>query len=288
MFSPPKILERKLLEILAEDIGQGDVTVSAVIPVGIDARGSVIAKQAGVVAGVEEAETLLESLGLEAKALVKDGQEIKPKQILLKITGDARTMLAAERTILNILSRMSGIATTTRDLLEKLRKAKLKTKVACTRKTAPGLMYFDKKAVLLGGGDTHRLHLDDMILIKDNHIALVGSVQKAVKMAKKNVSLSKKVEVEVTKVEDVSEAVEAGADIVMLDNFSPRKILETVALLKKRGDYGKVLLEASGGITARNIMEYATTGVDLVSVGEITHSPRALDISLEMTSVKKV
>jgi nicotinate-nucleotide pyrophosphorylase (carboxylating) len=288
MFSPPKILERKLLEILAEDIGQGDVTVSAVIPVGIDARGSVIAKQAGVVAGVEEAETLLESLGLEAKALVKDGQEIKPKQILLKITGDARTMLAAERTILNILSRMSGIATTTRDLLEKLRKAKLKTKVACTRKTAPGLMYFDKKAVLLGGGDTHRLHLDDMILIKDNHIALVGSVQKAVKMAKKNASLSKKVEVEVTKVEDVSEAVEAGADIVMLDNFSPRKILETVALLKKRGDYGKVLLEASGGITARNIMEYATTGVDLVSVGEITHSPRALDISLEMTSVKKV
>lgn len=288
MFSPPKILERKLLEILAEDIGQGDVTVSAVIPVGIDARGSVIAKQAGVVAGVEEAETLLESLGLEAKALVKDGQEIKPKQILLKITGDARTMLAAERTILNILSRMSGIATTTRDLLEKLRKAKLKTKVACTRKTAPGLMYFDKKAVLLGGGDTHRLHLDDMILIKDNHIALVGSVQKAVKMAKKNASLSKKVEVEVTKVEDVSEAVEAGADIVMLDNFSPRKILETVALLKKRGDYGKVLLEASGGITARNIMEYATAGVDLVSVGEITHSPRALDISLEMTSVKKV
>jgi nicotinate-nucleotide pyrophosphorylase (carboxylating) len=288
MFSPPKILERKLLEILAEDIGQGDVTVSAVIPVGIDARGSVIAKQAGVVAGVEEAETLLESLGLEAKALVKDGQEIKPKQILLKITGDARTMLAAERTILNILSRMSGIATTTRDLLERLRKAKLKTKVACTRKTAPGLMYFDKKAVLLGGGDTHRLHLDDMILIKDNHIALVGSVQKAVKMAKKNASLSKKVEVEVTKVEDVSEAVEAGADIVMLDNFSPRKILETVALLKKRGDYGKVLLEASGGITARNIMEYATTGVDLVSVGEITHSPRALDISLEMTSVKKV
>jgi len=281
-------LEEKLLQILAEDIGQGDVTVSAVIPVGIDARGSVIAKQAGVVAGVEEAETLLESLGLEAKALVKDGQEIKPKQILLKITGDARTMLAAERTILNILSRMSGIATTTRDLLERLRKAKLKTKVACTRKTAPGLMYFDKKAVLLGGGDTHRLHLDDMILIKDNHIALVRSVQKAVKMAKKNASLSKKVEVEVTKVEDVSEAVEAGADIVMLDNFSPRKILETVALLKKRGDYGKVLLEASGGITARNIMEYATTGVDLVSVGEITHSPRALDISLEMTSVKKV
>lgn len=288
MFSPPKILERKLLEILAEDIGQGDVTVSAVIPVGIDARGSVIAKQAGVVAGVEEAETLLESLGLEAKALVKDGQEIKPKQILLKITGDARTMLAAERTILNILSRMSGIATTTRDLLEKLRKAKLKTKVACTRKTAPGLMYFDKKAVLLGGGDTHRLHLDDMILIKDNHVALVGSVQKAIKIAKKNASLSKKVEVEVTKVEDVSEAVEAGADIVMLDNFSPRKILETVALLKKRGDYGKVLLEASGGITARNIIEYASTGVDLVSVGETTHSPRALDISLEITSEKKV
>jgi nicotinate-nucleotide pyrophosphorylase (carboxylating) len=288
MFLPRKILEEKLLQILAEDIGQGDVTVSAVIPAGIDARGSVIAKQAGVVAGVEEAKTLLESLGLEAKALVNDGQEIKPKQILIKISGDARTMLAAERTMLNILSRMSGIATATRNLVEKLRKAKLNTKVASTRKTAPGLMYFDKKAVLLGGGDTHRLHLDDMILIKDNHIALIGSMEEAVKMAKKNASLSKKVEVEVTKVEDVSEAVGAGADIVMLDNFSPRKILETVALLKKRGDFGKVLLEASGGITAKDIMEYASTGVDLVSVGEITHSSRALDISLEITSAKKV
>lgn len=288
MFSPRKILEQKLLQILAEDIGQGDVTTSAVIPAGIDARGSVIAKQAGVVAGVEEAKTLLESLGLKVEALVKDGQEIKPKQILLKITGDARTMLAAERTMLNVLSRMSGIATTTRNLVEKLRKAKLKIKVACTRKTAPGLMYFDKKAVLLGGGDTHRLHLDDMVLIKNNHIELIGSVEKAVKMAKKNASLSKKVEVEVTKVEDVSEAIEAGADIVMLDNFSPRKIEETIALLKKRGDFGKVLLEASGGITAKNIVEYASTGVDLVSVGEITHSSRALDISLEITSAKKV
>ena len=287
MFLPREILEQKLLQILTEDIGQGDVTASVIIPAGIDARGSVIAKQAGVVAGVEEAKTLLESLGLEAKASVNDGEEIKPKQILFKISGDARTMLAAERTMLNILSRMSGIATATRYLVEKLRKAKSKTRVACTRKTAPGLMYFDKKAVLLGGGDTHRLHLDDMILIKDNHIALIGGVEKAVKRAKKNASLSKKVEVEVTRVEEVCEAVEAGADIVMLDNFSPRKILEAVALLKKQGDYGKVLLEASGGITAKNIMDYASAGVDLVSVGEITHSSRALDISLEITSEKK-
>jgi nicotinate-nucleotide pyrophosphorylase (carboxylating) len=286
MFLPRKILEQKLLQILVEDIGEGDVTASAVIPADIDVRGCVIAKEAGVVAGVEEAKTLLESLGLEAKALVNDGQKIEPKQILIKVAGDARTLLAAERTMLNVLSRMSGIATATRNLVEKLRKAKLKTTVACTRKTAPGLMYFDKKAVLLGGGDTHRLHLDDMILIKENHVALLGNVEKAVKMARKNASLSKKVEVEVTKVEDVPGAVEAGADIIMLDNFSPRKILETVALLKKSGDYGKVLLEASGGIKAKNIMEYASTGVDLVSVGEITHSSRALDISLEITRSK--
>jgi nicotinate-nucleotide pyrophosphorylase (carboxylating) len=182
---------------------------------------------------------------------------------------------------------MSGIATNTRKLIERLRKAKLKTRVACTRKTAPGLMYFDKKAVLIGGGDTHRLHLDDMILIKNNHIALVGSVEKAVERAKKQVSLSKKIEVEVTRIEDVLKAVEAGADIVMFDNFSPKLVETAVGLLKKAKLYGKVLLEASGGITAENIVEFASTGVDLVSLGEVTQSPKALNVSLEVTKTRR-
>jgi nicotinate-nucleotide pyrophosphorylase (carboxylating) len=287
MFVPRKILEAKLLQILAEDAGQGDVTTSLVVPAGTWAEASVIAKQTGIIAGVEEVTVLLECLGLEVDALVNDGQEIKPKQTLLKVSGDARTILAAERTLLNVLSRMGGIATATRNLVEKLRKAKLKTRVACTRKTAPGFMYFDKKAVQAGGGDTHRLHLDDMILIKDNHITLIGSAKNAIEMARKQASLTKKIEVEVTEVEHVLQAVEAGADIVMLDNFSPRQIREAVELLKKKKYYGKVVLEASGGITADKIVEYASTGVDMVSLGEITQSPRALDISLEITKVKK-
>jgi nicotinate-nucleotide pyrophosphorylase (carboxylating) len=224
MFLPRKILEEKLRQMLAEDTGQGDITSALLIPEKCSAEAEIIAKDSGVAAGIEEAEVLLESLNLKPEALVKDGDEIKPKQVLMKIYGDARTILTAERTLLNIISRMSGIATTTRRLVEKVRKAGYKTVVACTRKTAPGLLYFDKKAVSVGGGDTHRLHLDDMILIKDNHTRIAGSIEKAVKTVKEKVSFSKKVEVEVSSVDEALEAAKAGADIIMFDNFSPNQI----------------------------------------------------------------
>ena len=279
---PRKILEEKLQALLAEDIGQGDITSSLIVPADMNMRASVVAKQPGIVAGIEEAKIFLQSLGLEVEALVDDGKKVKPGTFLLRISGDARTLLAAERTLLNLLSRMSGIATMTRNLVEKLREAKVKTKVACTRKTAPGFLYFDKKAVLIGGGDTHRFHLDDMILIKDNHIALAGSLEKAVEKARKLASFSKKIEVEVTEAEEVLPAVRAGADIVMLDNFSPKQMEKAMMLLKKEKYYGKILVEASGGITAENIMRFASTGVDIVSLGEITQSPKALDMSLEI------
>jgi len=279
---PRKILEEKLQALLAEDIGQGDITSSLIVPADMNMRASVVAKQPGIVAGIEEAKIFLQSLGLEVEALVDDGKKVKPGTFLLRISGDARTLLAAERTLLNLLSRMSGIATMTRNLVEKLREAKVKTKVACTRKTAPGFLYFDKKAVLIGGGDTHRFHLDDMILIKDNHIALAGSLEKAVEKARKLASFSKKIEVEVTEAEEVLPAVRAGADIVMLDNFSPKQVEKAMMLLKKEKYYGKILVEASGGITAENIMRFASTGVDIVSLGEITQSPKALDMSLEI------
>jgi nicotinate-nucleotide pyrophosphorylase (carboxylating) len=227
-------------------------------------------------------------LGIKVETSVLDGEEIKPRQVLMIISGNARTILSAERTLLNVLSRMSGIATSTRNVLEKLRNSGAKAKVACTRKTAPGLLYFDKKAVLVGGGDTHRLHLDDMILIKDNHIVVAGGVEKAVEKAKEKASFSKKVEVEVTKVEDVLIAVRTGADVVMLDNFPPKEIKRAVVLLKKEKLYGKVLLEASGGITSKNVVEFATAGADVVSLGEITQSARALNVSLELSKVKKV
>jgi nicotinate-nucleotide pyrophosphorylase (carboxylating) len=286
MFSPRKILEVKLRNMLAEDIGQGDITTALVIPRDSTAEAEVTAKESGVIAGMEEAKILLEDLGLKVVNSVSDGEKVKAKNILMKISGDTRTILSVERTLLNIVSRMSGIATTTRRLIDKIRKARLKTKVACTRKVAPGLLYFDKKAVLIGGGDTHRLHLDDMILVKDNHIAVVGSVEKAVKAVRKNVSFSKKIEVEVTKVKDVLSAAKAGADIIMLDNFSTKQIEKAVKLLKKERLNGKVLLEASGGITAENIFAYASTGVDIVSLGEITDSAKALDISLEITKTR--
>jgi nicotinate-nucleotide pyrophosphorylase (carboxylating) len=282
MFLPRRILEEKLRMMLAEDVGQGDITTALIVPADSVTDAEVTAKEDGVLAGIEEAKILLESLGLKSEAFASDGEEIKASQTLMKISGNTRTILSVERTLLNVLSRMSGIATTTKKMVEQLQKAGLKTKVACTRKTAPGLLYFDKKAVLIGGGDTHRLHLDDMILIKDNHIAVARSIKKAIEKAKRQASLSKKIEVEVTRVEDAWVAAEAGADIIMLDNFSPERIEKAVGLLRKKKIYRKVLLEASGGITAKNILTFAAKGVDVVSLGEITQSPQALDMSLEV------
>ncbi|MGB9756634.1 MAG: carboxylating nicotinate-nucleotide diphosphorylase [Candidatus Bathyarchaeales archaeon] len=285
MFVPRKILEEKLQKMLAEDIGQGDTTTTLIVPPETQAEAEIIAKETGVIAGVEEAKILLESLGIKVEALVSDGEKIREKQVLMKVSGDAQAILSTERTLLNILSRMSGIATITRKLVETLQKSGFKTKVACTRKTAPGLLYFDKKAVMVGGGDTHRLHLDDMVLIKDNHLKVAGNVEKAVKKVKEKVSFGKKIEVEITNANDALTAAKAGADIIMLDNFSPKQIEKAINLLKKEGFFGKVMLEASGGITTENIIAFASTGVDIVSLGEITHSPKALDISLEIIRI---
>lgn len=286
MFLPKKILEEKLRWILAEDLGQGEITSTLIVPEGSVAEAEVRAKESGIVAGIEEAKVILESLGLKFEAYVKNGDEIKPKQVLMKISGDARTILSVERTLLNVVSRMSGIATAIKKLVDKVRKAGYKTIIACTRKTAPGMLYFDKKAVLIGGGDPHRLHLDDMILIKDNHIAIAGGIENAVRMAKEKAPFSKKIEVEASNVKSVLAAAKAGVDIIMLDNFSPKQVEEAVSLLKKAGFFGKVLLEASGGITFNNVFDFASKEVDIISLGEITHSARALDLSLEITSFK--
>ena len=285
MFVPRKILEEKLLQLLAEDVGQGDVTTAAIMKEGQIIEASIIAKESGVAAGIEEVVILAEGLGLKTETCVKDGEALKKGQIVVKFSGDARTILSAERTMLNLLSRMSGIATKTRRLVEKLRQAKATAKIAATRKSAPSLLYFDKKAVFIGGGDPHRLHLDDMILIKDNHIAVVGTVETAVKKAKLSASFTKKIEVEVTRIADAVIAAKAGADIIMLDNFTPKQIREAVTSFRKAGFFGKVLLEASGGITEVNLLDFASTGVDVLSLGELTHSVKALDVSLEITRV---
>ena len=283
MFVPRRIVEEQLKQLLAQDVGQGDVTAAAVIPASLKVQTDVIAKEAGIVAGIEEATVLAESLGLTVKTKVSDGTEVKNKQVLMQICGDAQTLLTVERTLLNLLSRMSGIATATNKLAQQLKNAKSTAKIAATRKSAPGMLYFDKKAVILGNGDSHRLHLDDMVLIKDNHIAIAGSALEAVKRAKAKVSFTKKIEVEVTNIADALAVAKAGADIVMLDNFSPKQVKEAVEQLEKAGLQGKVLLEVSGGINSENLLDYAKAEVDIISMGAITHSVKALDISLEVT-----
>jgi len=285
MALPEQILQEKIRRFLEEDIGQGDITTLHTIPQGIVAETEVVAKEKGVIAGLEETSAFLESLGFEADVLMPDGSGVEKGTTIMRIVGDARTLLSTERTILNLLTRMSGIATKTRRVIEKVRDAGYQTRIASTRKVAPGLLYFDKKAVMLAGGDTHRLHLDDLVLIKDNHLAITRGVAEAVKRARNNVSFSKKIEVEVSSQKDASEAVEAGADIVMLDNFSPQKIRDAISSLEEKGLRDQVLIEASGGINEGNVIEYAATGADILSLGEITDSVKALDISLDVVKV---
>ncbi|MDR2203339.1 MAG: carboxylating nicotinate-nucleotide diphosphorylase [Nitrososphaerota archaeon] len=283
MFMPRKLVEEQLITLLKDDVGQGDATVTAIIPSGITITAEVIAKEDGIAAGIKEATILAQAMDLKVKTYVTDGEQIKNKQILIQITGDAQTILTVERTLLNLLSRMCGIATTTREFTEKLKKVNSATKIAATRKTAPGLLYFDKKAVATGGGDPHRLHLDDMILVKDNHIAIIGDPVKAVKIAKENASFSKKIEVEITKTSDILKVAKAGADIIMLDNFTLKEVNIAVETLKRANLLNKVLLEVSGGINKDTLIDYARTEVDIISIGSLTHSTKALDLSLEVS-----
>lgn len=285
MWLPKPVVADMLLRFLEEDLGLTDVTTALLIDEGCEAEGVIIAKEDGVAAGLEEARILAEILGLRIEYTIKDGEEFRRGDILLKLRGDARTILSVERTMLNILSRMCGIATATRRLVDKVRIAGLNVKVAATRKIPPGLRYFDKKAVEIGGGDTHRLRLEDTILIKDNHIALIGSVKEAVAKARAKAGFTYKVEVEVSSIEEVLEAAEAGADIVMLDNFTVSMVEEAVRLLKERGLRGKVIVEVSGGIDEENILEYASKGIDVVSLGRLTHSVKSIDLSLDIRRV---
>ncbi len=286
-FLPRKILKEKISKFLEEDLGQGDITTLLTVPSGTIVEAEIVAKESAVIAGIEEILTLLESFGFQVRVLVSDGSRVEGKATVLKIVGDARTLLSIERTLLNLLTRMSGIATATSRLVEKVRRAGYKTRIACTRKVAPGLLYFDKRAVMLGGGDTHRLHLDDLIIVKDNHLMVVGDVGEAVKSVRETVSFSKKIEIEVSTEGEALEAAKAGADIVMLDNFSPQQIKNTMVLLDREGLRSKVLIEASGGINEQNVLEFAATGVDILSLGEITDSVKALDMSLEVVKVRK-
>ena len=267
-----------LLRFLEEDAPFGDVTSEAVIPEDLEAEAVIIAKQDGVIAGLEEAKALFEHFDVKVELKAKDGDEVKKGDVVIELRGNARSILLVERTALNIIGRMSGIATQVRRLMKKVRAVNPNVRIAGTRKTL--LKPLDKRAILLGGGESHRFSLSDAILIKDNHLALVP-LEEAIKRAKA-FSIYKVVEVEVESLEDALKAAKAGADIIMLDNMTPEQIEEVLEALKREGLRDRVKIEVSGGITEENIQSYAKLGIDVISLGALTHSVKNFDVSLEI------
>ncbi|MFX1487245.1 MAG: carboxylating nicotinate-nucleotide diphosphorylase [Promethearchaeota archaeon] len=275
-------LKERVISALNEDAGFGDITTE--ILVGDErSKAKIVAEEVGVLAGIREAKIIFEEMGLKVATKLKDGNKVeRAGTTVMIIEGSAKAILTCERTALNFLMRMSGIATAVGRSIEKARKANPDIRIAVTRKTAPLLRYFDKRAAEIGGGDTHRFRLDDCVLIKDNHLVLVGDVETAVRIARNKVSFSKKVEIEVQNIGDCLKAAKAGADIVMLDNMTPDQIKQAVHELEDQGLRDRVIVEASGGITFENVDEYAATGVDVLSMGSLTHSARALSMKLEL------
>jgi nicotinate-nucleotide pyrophosphorylase (carboxylating) len=268
-----------LANFLQEDVGAGDITSDNIIPADLEATAKIVCKSRFAIAcGLEEASMIFDMCGCKSQILVKDGSKVRKGMVVMNVSGYARAILKAERTVLNLLMRMSGIATETRHMGQ-LAKG---ITILATRKTAPGLRYFDKKAVVLGGGATHRMRLDDMVLIKDNHLVLVSDLAKCIRLARKNVGSSIKVECEAGTKEEALAAVAAEADTVMLDNFTPKQAEETIYQIRSMGLRKKVKIELSGGINQYNIRHYSRSRPDFISLGYITHSSRAIDFSLKI------
>ena len=270
-------IKKELLRFISEDIQSGDIT-SVLLPKK-KIKAKIISRQEGVLAGIRFARDIFYLKGCRVRIIKKDGAKVKQNQTILQVSGNAKAVLSCERTVLNLLSRMSGIATQTSLLVSKIKKINRKTKLYSTRKTAPGLRFFDKEAVAIGGGHKHRMSLNDMVMIKDNHLLVSNSMEDITKNARKR---HRHVEVEVENQRDAMIAANSGATIVMLDNFSPAQIKKTISALQTKKLRNKVKLEASGGINSKNISAYAKTGVDIISVGSITNSVRGLDLSLEV------
>ena len=272
-------VRQMLANFLQEDVGAGDITSDSIIPAGLKARAEITCKsRSAIVCGLEEASMVFDICGCNSQILVKEGSKVRKGTAVMNVSGCARAILKAERTALNIMMRMSGIATQTRCIVD-LAKG---ITILATRKTAPGLRYLDKKAVVLGGGGTHRMRLDDMVLIKDNHLNIVSDIEKSIRTARKNVGSSVKVECEARSEEEAKVVVAAEADIVMLDNFTPRQAQETIKRISRMGLRKNVQIELSGGINQKNIRYYARAKPDFISLGYITHSFKAIDFSLEI------
>ncbi|GHV08106.1 nicotinate-nucleotide diphosphorylase (carboxylating) [Clostridia bacterium] len=274
------VVDNIIMMSLAEDIGHGDVTTESCVAENVLIEGTFIAKESGVICGINVAARVFALVGgnITFKPLIKDGETVNIGAKIADIYGEGKSILKAERTALNLLQRMSGIATRTRLAVDCV--AGYKAKIADTRKTTPGLRVLEKYAVRVGDGTNHRFNLSDGVLIKDNHIAAAGGIAKAVSAARKAIPHTLKIEVEASNLDEVRQALDSGADIIMLDNMSLADMSAAVELVK-----GKALTEASGNMGDRNLAEVAATGVDIISVGALTHSVRALDISLKFKNL---
>ena len=270
--------KRELKRFLDEDVGNGDITSRLLEKKNIVAR--IITREETIVAGTKYAKEIFALKKCKTKIYKKDGKIAKANQTILEIKGNAGDILTCERTALNLLSRMCGIATQTNNLKKQIKSVGSKSKVFATRKTVPGLRFFDKEAVKIGGGEKHRMTLNEMIMIKDNHLAVEKSIEDVLRKAKKTRG---KIEIEVETEKDAILCARMGADIIMLDNFSPEKIKKTVKKLTELKLRNKVVLEASGRINSKNITRYAKTNVDMISVGSITNSVNGIDLSLEIS-----
>ena len=276
-----RLVDEIIQTALKEDIGTGDVTTMSTIPPDVTTTGFIYAKDDGVIAGLLVAERVFTNLSseIEFHARVQDGDRVGRGDVLATVAGPARAILTGERVALNLLQRMSGIATRTAHIAELL--TYYNTMVVDTRKTTPGLRVLEKYAVKIGGGKNHRFGLYDAVLIKDNHIKVAGGIKKAVAMARGSAPHTMKIEVEVENLDGVREALEARADIIMLDNMDFTAVKDAVRMIN-----GQARVEVSGGINEDNVVEYAKAGVDLISMGGLTHSVRALDISLDVGEIK--
>ena len=270
--------KRELKRFLDEDVGNGDITSKLLQKKKIVAR--IITREETIVAGTKFAKYIFTLNKCRVKICKKDGKIAKANQTILEINGNAGNILTCERTALNLLSRMCGISTQTNNLKKQIKSTGSKSKIFATRKTAPGLRFFDKEAVEIGGGERHRMTLNEMIMIKDNHLVVEKSIEKILRKAKETRG---KIEIEVETQRDAILCARLGADIIMLDNFSPGQIKRTIKKLTELKLRNKVVLEASGRINSKNIMKYAKTNVDMISVGSITNSVKAIDLSLEIS-----
>ena len=270
-----KELDRIISEALREDIGSGDVTTNLIVPNETVSKAVIIAKADGIIAGLPISKAVFKKLDNKIiwKDLIHEGEYVSAGTEIVRLKGSYRTLLTGERTALNFLQRISGIATATSKYVEKLKG--LNTVILDTRKTVPGLRMLDKYGVEIGGGTNHRIGLYDMVLIKDNHIKVAGGIIEAVTEIKNKITKKIKIEVEVTNIDEVKLAMDAGVDIIMLDNMSVKQMKEAVKLIG-----GNVKVEASGGVNLKTVRAIAETGVDFISVGALTHSVKALDISM--------